>query len=181
MVDFDKFLITLLDESIRFYEKGTGEESEDGKRAYLHASLLLGMSSLEAFLNSIADDLLSRPDGLPIIEQGLIAEKEVKLVNGKFQLTEQLKISRTTDRIEYLYRKFSGKSIKDHNPMWSELIQGMKLRNDLVHPKATQDITVNQVKKTLQAIIDTINILSYSIYKKNIPFTQRGLTSTMTF
>ncbi len=56
MEKFDSFCYSLLDESKRFLEKAKSEKEQININAYLHASLLLSISSLEAFINGIADD-----------------------------------------------------------------------------------------------------------------------------
>lgn len=179
MSDFDDFSTRLLEEAKRFMEKASEATDDDGKQAFLHAALLIGVSSLEACINSIADDLLTRED-IPLLERGLLAEKEIKLVSGKFELTSQLKMSRTVDRIEYIYRKFTNGSINGET-WWGDLNQCIHARNDIVHPKKVQLLSINFLSKSLEAIINCINRLYLVIYKKGLPSVGRGLTSKLNF
>ena len=97
MKEIDKFSRSLLEELKRFLQKAELEDSEED-RSTLHASLVLGFSALEAYINAIADDLLICKD-TPLLDRAILSEKEFVLTNGKFVLNEQLKIYRLEDRI----------------------------------------------------------------------------------
>jgi hypothetical protein len=180
MKDVDVFSRILLEESKHFLEKSQVETNEDGKLAYLHASLALGFSALEAHVNGIADDFLTRKD-LPIMEQSLLAEQDFKLENGEFSLTGQLRMYRLEDRIQFLYRKFSGEPLDKNASWWSELKAGINLRNKLTHPKEAPRIDEAAIQRVLNAIIDTLDALYKAVYKIPYPVGRRGLQSTMTF
>ena len=180
MKDIDQFSKTLLEESKRFLEKSEEDSSEDGKQAYLHACLVLGFSALEAYLNSIADELLVRDD-LSLQEQSILSQKEIEFSNGEFELTEKLKFYRIEDRVQYLHRKFARKNLDKSQSWWSELKSGIHLRNQLTHPKESPSINSAQVKNAMVSIISTIDILFQSIYKSEFPAASRGLDSSMTF
>jgi hypothetical protein len=180
MNNFDDFCIILLEESKRFFEKYKEEQSKEGKRAYSHASLLLSICALEAFVNSISEGL-ALASRLNIIEKSLLTEKEVKLENGQFGLTKQLKMYRLTDRIEFLYRKFKAKEIPDKQKWWTILKSGIELRNKLVHPKDMVEISEQQLKNTLEGVIKCIDVLFRAIYKKPFRRFSRGLSSTFNY
>ena len=99
MANVDKLGRALLEEAKRFFEKAREETTIEGKQAYLHASLVLGFCSFEAHINSIADDFLVRPE-LTVVERSILDEKDFKLIEGEFTLTDGLKMHRLTDRIE---------------------------------------------------------------------------------
>src|SRR5438105_4558960 len=100
MSEADEFSKSLLEEAKRFYEKSISESTREGKTAYLHASLNLAFCSLEAHVNGIADDFVTRPE-LSIVEKSLLAEREIRLEKGQFVLADTLKMSRLEDRIEF--------------------------------------------------------------------------------
>ena len=180
MQEFDDFAVNLFDEATRFLEKANISKSEEEKEAYLHASILLGMSALEAFLNAIAEELLVRSD-LPLQEQAILAEKEIKFINGKFELGNQLKMYRVIDRIEFLYCKFSGKCITETDLWYQNIKQSISLRNSLVHPKSLVAINEKQANHVLQSVLDTVNQLYLTIYRKGLPFYRKGLQSKLSF
>lgn len=180
MQEFDEFAVDLFEEATRFFEKANESKSDEEKKAYLHASILLGMSSLEAFLNAIAEELLVRPD-LPLQEQAILAEKDIKFNKGKFELGNQLKIYRVIDRIEFIYCKFSGKSITNADLWHQNIKQSISLRNSLIHPKNLVAINEKQAENVLKSILDTVNQLYLSIYRKGLPIYLKGLQSKLSF
>ena len=60
-MDFDNFVIQLFEEAKAFFEKAKGSTEKESKEAYLHSSILLVMSSLEACVNSIVEEILIDP------------------------------------------------------------------------------------------------------------------------
>ena len=52
MSQIDDFAQSLLEESKRFLEKAQSEESAEGAHAYMHASLMLAFSPLEAHVRT---------------------------------------------------------------------------------------------------------------------------------
>ena len=78
MEDFDKFSNNLLEEAKRFFEKAKAESTINSKDAFLHSSLLLAISSLEAYVNGIADDFKDA-DSLTLYEKGFLLEKKISL------------------------------------------------------------------------------------------------------
>src|SRR4030042_1496324 len=57
MNEIDIFASELFEEAKRFLEKAREDENKEGQKAYLHAALLLGMSSLEAHINAISEEM----------------------------------------------------------------------------------------------------------------------------
>ena len=110
MSEFDKFSFQLFNESKWLCAQSKNKE-EKIKNAYLHASLILSISFLESFINSIAEEFSLRPE-LSLIEKSLLLEKEIKLNKGEVILSENLKITRLIERIELLYYIFTKKKLQ---------------------------------------------------------------------
>ena len=180
MAAVDQFATVLLEEAKRFLEKSKAETSADGKTAYLHAALNLGFCALEAHINSIADDFSSRQDLSPL-DRSILLEKRVELKNGRFELVDKLKLFRLEERMEYFHRKFSGKPLDKSVSWWSQLKDGLDLRNGLTHPKNEPQVDEKLVSRALQAIIDAIDSLYKAVYKKRFPGIRRSLNSNLTF
>lgn len=68
-------------------------------------------------------------------------EKEIKINNGDITLGTGLKMSRLIDRIEFIYCKYTKKSIGKEAAWDCNIKQTINLRNSLVHPKSTIMIT----------------------------------------
>jgi hypothetical protein len=180
MADVDEIAALLLEQAKRFYEKATEAKDTDSQVAYLHASLLLGVSSLEAHVNSICDDFLVRPE-LNILERSILAEREYRLEGGEFILLEALKMYRLTERIEFLFRRFSEKPVDKIAGWWPATKAALFIRNELTHPKRRPEITTESVKRALSGIIDALDAIYRAIYKKGYPAAKRQLQSTLTF
>lgn len=180
-MEFDKFVIQLFEEAKSFYEKAKCTEEKDTKDAYLHASLLLIMSSLEACINSIVDELLIEPynNEYDLLEQSLLLEKEIIFEKGHYKLGNKLKMSRMTDRVEFIIYKYSGKEIPASSEWFNQLKQSIDIRNKLVHPKEYISLTEKQVEIAMLSVLDAINELYKAVYKKAFPSYSFGTTSRL--
>lgn len=178
MADIDDFATSLLEEAKRFLEKADGDDVI-AQTAYSHAALMLAFSSLEAHLNAISEELAVRPE-FSLHEKGLLLEKEIRLVNGEFELGG-LRMSRLEDRILYLRRHFSGEPLDKAQAWWSQLMNAINTRNRLTHPKDVAPVNAEQVKAAVEAVIDTIDHLYQIIYKRRFPAATLGLHSRFAF
>lgn len=181
-MDFDSFVIQLFEEAKSFFEKAKCSTEKESKEAYLHSSLLLVMSSLEACVNSIVEEILIEPykDKYDLLEQSLLLEKEIVFENGHYKLGNKLKMSRITERIEFLIFKFSGKEIPPTTEWFQQLKQSIDFRNKLVHPKEYIMLTEKQVENAMSSVLETINELYKAVYKKAFPSYGFGITSRLT-
>lgn len=180
VADIDTFASSLLEEAKRFLEKAPTEGDPAGQVAYLHAALNLAFCSLEAHINAVAEELASHKEFSSAHDQGVLLEKEVRLEDGEFKL-KALRIYRLDERILFLHKRVTGKSLDKAVTWWSELAVAMKLRNKLTHPKEAPQITVDSVKRAMQAVIDTIDAVYRGIYGSGLPAAGLGLHSKMTF
>ena len=147
--------------------------------AFCRAALLVGFASFEAFLHSVALDFLdSDHPALSVHDRAFLSEKEVVLdKEGSFAVSERAKFARLEERILFLYRRLSGKKFDRSKSFWSMFQSGIKLRNEVVHPKEYQSLAPKTVAHTLTAILDTMNYVSLGIYKRKLPIASRGLAS----
>lgn len=181
MSEIDNFARQLLEEAKRFLEIAKVETKSDGKNAYLHAALLLAVSSVEAHINAIADEKLMMQD-LEILEKSILAEKEYTFSDGKFELTEKLKMYRLVERIEFIYYRFTNTKInKAELDWWSPLLDAINKRNSIVHAKDKLELSHRDVKKAILSILEFLNFLYNSLYKTNYPAYGRKLDSKMNF
>jgi len=180
VADFDVFADQLWEESKRFFEKAADYSDKASSSAHLHAALMLSFCALEARVNSISDEASLRDD-LSEHERGLVLEREVRLEDGKFTISNSLKIARLEDRIEFLHTKLSGKPIDRSAEWWGELQTASHLRNALTHAKEVPTITQASVKSALKAILETLDTLSKAIYGKKLPAVDAGLRSNLHF
>ena len=179
MRNVDIFSKELLEEAKRFFEKAKSETNSQGKNAYFHASLLVAFAALEAHINSIAADFDDRKE-FHLLEKSMLFEKQIRYEGGEFELINNFKMYRLEDRIELIFKKFSGKSVKK-NEIWMKLKQGIRLRNKLIHPREKELITENVVENSILAILAILNDIYKVVYKCGYPLRKRGISSSLTF
>jgi hypothetical protein len=180
VAEIDLFANQLLEEAKRFFEKAKECSDAAAEAAHLHAALMLSFCSLEAHVNSIADEFSVRLD-LSAHERGLMLERDVGLEDGEFRVKTGLRMARLEDRIEFLHAKFSGKPVDRSLPWWGQLSAATNLRNHLTHAKSVPAINQGAVKSAIQATIDALGALYQAIYKRKFPLTGQGLQSRLTF
>ena len=180
MSHIDDFANGLFEEAKRFFEKAQDATEDKAKDAYLHGALMLAFCALEAHVNAIGDDFLTRPE-VSVHDKGVLLEQEVRLQNGEFKLQPSLKITRLEDRVQFLHFRFSGKPLNRSETWWADLSAALKLRNRLTHPKDILITKEKEVGKAIQAVIDTLDALYQAIYKRKFPPRDRGMRSRMDF
>jgi hypothetical protein len=140
---------------------------------------MLAFCALEAHINATADEFAERPE-LSIHERGVLLEQDIRFEMGEFRAAG-LRMMRLEDRILFLHIRFGGKPLDRSASWWSELSRAIILRNRLTHPKEVPVITVDGVRRALQAIITGIDVLFQAVYHRPFPVANRGLHSRLTF
>ncbi len=121
MADFDVFASTLLEEAKRFVERASEANGGSGEAPNLHAALMLAFCALEAHVNAVADEMARRDNLTPHV-LGVLLEKEVRLLDGRFELDNRLRIFRLEDRIYLLHDRFGMKP--DVHGVWRPALGG---------------------------------------------------------
>jgi len=178
-VDRDQFARLLLEEAKRFLEKAQDPTSPN-PAPFLHASLLLAFCSLEAHVNSIADDFAEEMPLSPH-EIGLLREREVRLEKGRFEVTETPKIVRLDERVKFICERFARKQVDFKQPWWSRLIEAIRTRNSLTHPRECVLVTPQDVAKAIEAIVDTLNAMYSGLFNAAFPAAGLRLDSELDF
>jgi hypothetical protein len=180
MADIDEFANSLLEEAKRFFEKAQAESTAAGQSAYLHAALYLAFCSLEAHVNAIAEELASHAEFSSPHEQAILLEQEVRLEDGEFR-ARGFKMYRLEDRMLFLCRRVAGSPLDRSAAWWGELSMATNLRNKLTHPKDPPQITVDSVRRAVEAVITAIDVVYKHVYGLGLPVAGRGLQSKMSF
>ncbi|MBQ0711921.1 MAG: hypothetical protein KBT53_03075 [Porticoccus sp.] len=181
MSTFDEFAEDLMEDAKRFYELGRDESNDTAKQAYLRASLLVSVSSLEAFTNGIVDDFIDRRQFFDINEIAFLTERNIELINGKFEIRDGLNMKRLTQRIEIIFSKFDSSKLDKTDIWWSDLMLGIKLRNKLVHPKEKTHLNDTQILNLINAALECVNNMFLAVYKRKYPAITRGANSKHDF
>ena len=178
MDGFDDFCESLFDESKFMFEKALETSYSNLSQLYLHASLLTAMSSLEAYINAVCDELTSVDTyKIDLYGKMILAEKEIDFNNGDPILGSRLKMSRLKDRILYIYYRFSHKHIQPTDQWYSDLCNTIELRNALVHPKERLVLTPAQVESALRSVLWTVNEIYNAVYNRPVPILSYDLMS----
>lgn len=180
MAEIDVFARQLWEEAKAFLEKARAVTGAISKQAYLHAALNLGFCAFEAHVNGIADDFLTRAD-VSLHERSILAEKRVELENGEFRLSKQFQMYRLEDRLLFLCHRFSKKGALDKKAVyWGNFKQALELRNSLTHPKTMPPVVTDaSVERSLQSILQLLDLTYQRIYGKSYPAWKRGLESSV--
>ena len=182
MSSFDFFGEMLFDEAKLLFEKAQKARFNREKQLYLHSSLLMGMSALEAYINSICEELVNTEEfNLDLYGKMLLSEKKIELKNGIATLSNQLQMTRLIDKIEYIYCKFSHKKIEQSDKWHDGIHAAINLRNSLVHPKEVVNLNEKQVETALTNILQTVNVIFCAVYKHNVPIFNYRLQSVKNY
>lgn len=176
----DEFARLLLEEAKRFREKAQEAPDAIAQDAYRHASLLLAFSALEAHVNGVAEELLLR-GGFDVMEEGLLREQDVRLKQGKWELTGKLKMYRLEDRLLFLFARTSSVTTLASFSWWPHLRNAMSARNALVHPRASLKLTEKDVDRYVISVVDCLDALYRAVFGKSHPASKRAATSTLEF
>ena len=180
MNEFDNFCSELLEQAKQFLEKARTEKKPYGQKAYRHACLLITICSLEAYINGISEEI-TLAHGFPLQLKGVLLEKKVRLNKGVFEITNNLMMSRLTEKIEILYKRYCKKNLTDSEIWWSVLQNGIDIRNKLTHPKEKVELTDEFLKKLLESTLECLSTLYKGIYKTSFPKNKLGLYSKHDF
>jgi hypothetical protein len=181
MQEIDLFANQLLEEARRFFEKAGESTDVPGKDANLHAALMLSFCALEAHINAMGEEVASRFD-LPVHGKGVLLEKEVRLENGEFRMTQYLRMAKLEDRIEFLHVGVAAKEIDRSPSSWrGQLSAAINLRNKLTHAKEVPAISEMDVQRAIEAIVATLDALFHVLYNSGLPSANRGVRSRLTF
>ncbi len=145
----------------------------------LISATVLAWSAIESLVNNMLDDFDALPkDVFELHERAFLREKKLRFKDsgaeaGQFVL-EGSEYRRLGDKILFLAAKFgkqSATTVKGHR-LWDALHRFKDVRNALVHPRRTKEVTLTA--STVEEFIDTaksvINLVSEHVWKKKVRF-----------
>jgi len=146
---------------------------------YLIPSILLSWIAIEAFVNSVIDDLNQVPPDLFFLhEKAFLLEKKVTFCEkgkqlGKFMIDRASEYHRLEDKIFFLIAKF-GKMDDDFKgkKLWQEFEKFREDRNYIVHPRRSSEFTldIEKARHYLSLSKDIISLISKHVRKKRVEF-----------
>lgn len=174
MSDFIEYSRSVMEAAKGFRTHALSISEGEVKQAFLRASLLHACSFLEAHLNYMAEHFTENTM-FSLHEKGVLLEREVRFEGGTFQLSNKLKISRITDRIDLLLSKCSKNPIEDKAEWYAELARTLRSRNSLVHPKDTHSLSESDVQLALNCVLKAADSLYRVVFKKGLPYAKKGI------
>lgn len=172
MSDFAVFSRSLI-ESAKFLAKLGNSEKQTGiKQSFYRASLYHSLAYVEAQVNDLSDHF-SDDSKLSVHERAFLTEKNIQLEKGEFTIQSSLKMTRLSDRIEFLSAKFG--SSPEFISEFDTLKKFLRLRNVLAHPKEAREITSDEVNGAIKASIAVSNHLALTIFGKGLSYASRSL------
>jgi hypothetical protein len=174
MSDFVEYSRGLMDAAKGFRTHALGLEEGEVKQAFLRAALLHACSFLEAHLNYMAVHFTDNTM-FSLHEKGVLLEKEVRFDQGAFRLSNTLKISRITDRIDLLLSKCSTNPAADKAGWYPDVACTLKTRNSLVHPKDAHTLSESDVQSALVCVLKAADKLYNVVFGKGLPYAKKGI------
>lgn len=174
MADFVEYSRNLMESAKGFRTHAITLPEGEPKQAFLRASLLHACSFLEAHLNYLAEHFTTEST-FSLHERGVLLEREIRFNRGVFQITDALKISRMTDRIDILLNKFTEDAATSKSSWYPNLTSTLKTRNALVHPKDSHILTEDDVELALLCVLDATDTLYNAVFKKGLPYVKKGI------
>jgi hypothetical protein len=174
MSEFVDYSRGLMDAAKGFRSHALSLDEGEVKQAFLRAAFLHACSFLEAHLNYLGEHFLNQPM-FSLHEQGILLEREVRFEKGNFRMSDLLKISRISDRIDLLLSRCSLNPDTVKAGWYSDLSSTLRIRNSLVHPKDTHSLTEADVRIALVCVIAAVDTLYSAVFNKGLPYAKRGI------
>ena len=176
MTELPSFSRHLLESAKFFLQQAKREKESVRKQACLRASLYHTLAYVEAQVNDIAEHFVGK-DPFSLHEQGILLEREISLKRGRLIMkNSKTRMARLTDRIDILAVRFGGNP--SSLPGYGSLKGALKSRNALSHPKSDVMLTDADVGEAITSSINVCNWLAEAIFKKSLPYADRGLDPT---
>lgn len=159
-------------------ERSKNSTDPSAESSFAEMSLTAAFSCLEGMLTHIFEHFLESRN-FDIFEQSIMNEKSVKLRKGRPCLSEQ-KFHSIDDRLMFLFWKFSGEEFDKSKSWWSQFAEAVRVRNSIMHPKESTNITSADAERALSAIVDALDDLMLTVFKKRWPKAKKGLVPSYT-
>ena len=153
-------------EFLSIAEQRTKDGADREARRYFRASVFYASGAIEAFVNYIADSFA---------QSGSIPKYEISFLNDKSTvfsvdkgLSEKSEYHRLDEKIRLILKRFAA-DYDFKNVTWVKFMEFKRFRDELVHPRQTDDETPlldysKKVRTGLKAIIDIMNTISTEMF-----------------
>lgn len=169
-----------LKDSRHFFDSAEAAgDLEDARRSY-RASVIVGMSALEAFVNYLADTF-AQSSVYPHYEVAFLSDRKFGVSDDRFAILDQLEYHRIEEKLRFLLKKYVSSFDFEQDRHWAQFLAFKKLRDSITHPRFDEDQTTKseysqQIKHGLDAVISLIDVLCQGIFQKPLRQNIKDLT-----
>lgn len=154
---------------------------DDAKRQY-RASVIIGMSALEAYVNYLADTF-AQSSVYPHYEVAFLSDRKFGVDDDRFDILDQFEFHRIEEKLRFLLKKYVPSFDFEQEKHWAQFLAFKKFRDSIAHPRFDEDQTTKseysqQIKRGLDAVISLIDILCQGIFQKPLRKNIKDLTPT---
>lgn len=150
------------------------KEAGDEKLAMRHyrsAVFHIG-GSLEAFVNYVADSFRDG-EAMQSYEIAFLCDKKFVMLNGAFQVTDQIEYHRIEDKLRFLLGRFVPKFEFGSTACWSQFTRFKEFRNALTHPRSeVEDFSLGEYEQNaisgLIAVIELMDELCFGMHTRRL-------------
>jgi len=175
MSAIDDYARSVFESAKWFLKQAKDSTDERLRQGHLRAAVLSGSSFLECQVYQICDHFAGN-SAFEVQERALMAERAIELRSGKFRLSSRTQFSRLEDKIEFLMTRFMADPPYETRSWKAPLANAFARRNSIAHPKGELTLSVSDVSRDLDAILNAASDLFEVIFKKPLPYKSHGLT-----
>lgn len=156
-----------LHDSHEFFKMAQVATNEIESRRYYRAAVFCAAGAMEAFVNYQADSL-EKSEKLPTHEINFLTDK-VSTFSVKDGLSTRTEYHKIDDKIKLILMKFCP-DFDCGTDVWMNFIELKKLRDNLIHPRNTDDETPlhdykNQIKLGITSIIKIMDRITKGMFQ----------------
>jgi hypothetical protein len=161
-----------LQDSFAFVNKArelSAEGDERNSKRYYRAAIFYSISSIEAYINFLADTF-EKGQSLTEHEIAFLSDKKFVFSPSRFQVEDQTEYHKLQEKLKFVIKRFLPE-YDVNTPEWSYLIELKDLRDRLVHPKTHEDTILLEdyervLTRGLMGGIKIMNEISIGVFNK---------------
>ena len=159
-----------LQDASYFFEEGKKEKEVLKSKSYFRCAVFCTSSAMEAFCNYIGETF-EHSGTLNEFECAFLNDKEIIFDIRQGEKKEKTRYYSIEDKIKFLVKKFVPSLDISTNKNWTYFIEFKTFRDQLVHPRMTEDeMEIDQYKKIIKTgltgVIFLINEVLNGVFRK---------------
>lgn len=168
-----------IQDSYSFFELGDecAKTDERSARMYFRASVFCAASALEAFLNFIGDTF-EKGNSIDPNETAYLNDRVLEVSSSRGTVEPRTRYFSIDSKLKFVVNRFKVPIDLGTSTEWQHFIEFKDFRDSLVHPRDRNDEIEldeyrNRIRRGLNAYIDIMDQISYTLFGKHL---RKGLT-----